>query len=40
VQFHPESIGTEHGKRVLENFLRIARTAGAASYPSSESTGI
>jgi anthranilate synthase/aminodeoxychorismate synthase-like glutamine amidotransferase len=26
VQFHPESIGTEHGKRLLENFLRIARS--------------
>jgi anthranilate synthase component II len=25
VQFHPESIGTEHGKRLLENFLDIAR---------------
>ncbi|MGH7607690.1 MAG: anthranilate synthase component II [Gemmatimonadales bacterium] len=25
VQFHPESIGTEHGKRVLENFLHVAR---------------
>ena len=24
VQFHPESIGTQHGKRLLENFLRIA----------------
>jgi anthranilate synthase/aminodeoxychorismate synthase-like glutamine amidotransferase len=24
VQFHPESIGTEHGKRLIENFLRIA----------------
>jgi len=23
VQFHPESIGTEHGKRLIENFLRI-----------------
>ena len=25
VQFHPESIGTPEGRRVLENFLRIAR---------------
>jgi anthranilate synthase/aminodeoxychorismate synthase-like glutamine amidotransferase len=25
VQFHPESIGTDHGKRLLENFLRVAR---------------
>src|SRR5882762_6458671 len=24
VQFHPESIGTSHGKQLLENFLRIA----------------
>jgi len=24
VQFHPESIGTAHGKRLLENFLRVA----------------
>jgi len=23
VQFHPESIGTAHGKRLLENFLRV-----------------
>jgi anthranilate synthase/aminodeoxychorismate synthase-like glutamine amidotransferase len=25
VQFHPESIGTEDGKRLLQNFLRIAQ---------------
>src|SRR5437773_2121090 len=24
VQFHPESIGTDHGKELLDNFLRIA----------------
>ena len=27
LQFHPESIGTEHGPRLLRNFLRIARQA-------------
>src|SRR5438309_10088802 len=27
VQFHPESIGTEHGKRLLQNFLQVARAA-------------
>lgn len=25
VQFHPESILTEHGKKLLENFLKLAR---------------
>jgi anthranilate synthase component II len=29
VQFHPESIGTEHGKRILENFLRVVRSTSA-----------
>src|SRR6266566_4737706 len=27
VQFHPESIGTEHGKRLIQNFLQVARVA-------------
>jgi len=25
VQFHPESIGTEHGMRLITNFLQVAR---------------
>ena len=29
VQFHPESIGTEDGKRLLQNFLRIAHAMSA-----------
>ena len=28
VQFHPESVGTAHGKRLLANFLTIAAAAG------------
>jgi anthranilate synthase component II len=27
VQFHPESIASEHGHALLQNFLRLARTA-------------
>jgi anthranilate/para-aminobenzoate synthase component II len=29
VQFHPESIASEHGHRILGNFLAIARGANA-----------
>ena len=30
VQFHPEAILTEHGRRLLDNFLRAEEAAGAA----------
>jgi len=36
VQFHPESIGTEHGERLLQNFLEMAprRTPPPVSSPA------
>jgi anthranilate/para-aminobenzoate synthase component II len=30
VQFHPESIATQHGKRLLANFLALSRHATGA----------
>jgi anthranilate synthase component 2 len=30
VQFHPESIASEHGKTILANFLELARGANVA----------
>jgi len=32
VQFHPESIGTAHGKRLIENFLSATREAAPVSH--------
>jgi len=34
VQFHPESILTEHGRTLLQNFLAMARVRRASTLPS------
>ncbi len=34
VQFHPESIASEHGRDILANFLAVARARGGAASPA------
>ncbi len=37
VQFHPESILTRHGRRILENFLANSSRAGSSAHPDGQS---
>lgn len=42
VQFHPESIGTEHGEQLISNFLALSpdRRAGASRTPPLRTTAV
>ena len=39
IQFHPESIASEHGHDILANFLKIAGTAQSTTRDSTQRTG-